>query len=106
MSRGWASGSSRAYRALRRFVLDRDGWRCRMLGEDGQVCGIALSPWPGRPDSATLQHLDALADGHPKICDPERAVAACRTHNLREAAQITNAKRAAQAANHERGWEW
>lgn len=103
MSQAWAKGSTRAWRQLRVWVLDRDGWRCRMLDDDGHTCGRQLRPKAADPrHRATVQHLDALADGNPLLPDPSRLVAACATHNSQEAARMTNAKRSEPV----RGWTW
>jgi hypothetical protein len=103
VSRAWANGSTRAWRKLRRYVLDRDGWRCRMLEDDGHTCGRQLRPMDPNPaHRATVQHLDPIGEGHPLLPDPDRLVAACATHNSQEAARMTNAKRAEPT----RGWTW
>lgn len=104
MSRAWSGGSTRAWRELRLWVLNRDGWRCRMEAEDGSICGRQLRPKRLESDprhQATVQHLDPVGEGHPKLPDPDRLVAACATHNSREGAQAVNASRTIQ-----RGWSW
>lgn len=104
MSRAWAGGSTRAWRKLRLFVLNRDGWRCRMTDQaTGQLCGRWLQPrHPDPHHLATVQHLDPIGEGNPRLPDPDRLVAACAHHNSQEAAQMSNAKRAEPS----RGWTW
>jgi 5-methylcytosine-specific restriction endonuclease McrA len=104
MSRGWAGGSTRAWRKLRLYVLARDRWRCQLLEDDGQPCGRQL--YQGHLDPrhrATVEHLDPLAEGHPLLADPSRLVAACATHNGRGGAAMTNATRKAEPP---RSWSW
>lgn len=108
-------GSTRAWRRLRRAVLDRDGWRCRMPGEDGQPCGRELRPRmvhgqvleTDPAHVATVEHLDRLADGHPLLAPMDRLVAACQLHNSQGGAELTNAiRRATRPAEPERSWTW
>jgi 5-methylcytosine-specific restriction endonuclease McrA len=63
-----AAGSSRAWRAVRLAVLERDGYVCH---------------WCGRP-ADTVDHLLARARGGGD--DPANLVAACQTCNLRRGA--------------------
>lgn len=64
MSKGWAGGSTRAYRKLRAFVLLRDNYQCQL-----NIDGVCLSV------GDQLHHLDGVNAG--KVCPPDRAVAAC-----------------------------
>lgn len=68
MSRSWAKGSTRRWRAIRRRVLVRDGYRCQLRIES--VCtGMAT----------TVHHVKGRrVTGD----DPEHLVAACRPCNL------------------------
>jgi hypothetical protein len=103
VSRAWAGGSTRAWRRLRSYVLARDGWRCRMPDDDGAPCGRQLRPKdPDPKHRATVQHLDPIGEGNPKLPDPDRLVAACAHHNSQEAARTVNASRAVT----QRGWTW
>jgi hypothetical protein len=104
VSAGWAKGSTRAWRRLRLAVLNRDGWRCRMLAEDGHPCGRQLRPKDPRPEHrATVEHLDPLSEGHPLLAPMDRLRAACATHNAQGGAAMTNANRVAEP---DRGWAW
>lgn len=70
MSKGWAGGSTWAYRKLRRFVLARDNYLCQLH-------------LPGCTTTATqMHHLDGVRAG--KVCPPNRAAAACANCNIRE----------------------
>jgi len=69
MSKGWAGGSTWAYRKLRRFVLARDNY----------LCVLRL---PGCTTTATqMHHLDGVRAG--KVCPPNRAAASCANCNQR-----------------------
>jgi len=68
MSRGWASGSTRAYRKIREFVLARDGWACQI-----KKAGICV----GRADC--VHHTKGRAVTRD---DPRFMVAACTPCNL------------------------
>jgi hypothetical protein len=63
VSRAWAGGSTRAWRRLRLWVLDRDGWRCRL-----RIAGVCT-------DVATCVHhtLGRAVTGD----DPAYLVASC-----------------------------
>ncbi len=87
MSAGWHGGSSRAWRRLRRLVLDRDAHRCQVPVEFGELC---LQP------AQTVGHLDALAEGGPKLADPSRLRAECARHNYADGARRTNVARASR----------
>src|SRR5690349_13460202 len=78
MSRGWAGGSTRRWRRIRREVLDRDGWRCRLaipgtwVTRDGktQACLVAAD---------CVHHTRGKAHGD----DPRHLIAACTPCNLK-----------------------
>ena len=101
----WAGrGSTRAWRRLRLFVLERDRWRCRMTDADGHVCGRQLRPRDPDPrHRASVEHLDALDLGGPLLADPSRLVAACTFHNSQSGA-LAQARRNTQPI--ERTWAW
>lgn len=73
MSEQWSGGSTRAWRKLRRAVLDRDRWTCRL-------CGGRIDPALRHPDprSAQVHHTKGKAYGD----DPRHLVAAHRQCNL------------------------
>lgn len=111
MSKGWAKGSTTAWRKLRRAVLDRDRWTCQLPDELGRPCGRKLRPRmvggvvvePDPRHQATVEHLDKLADGHPLLAPMDRLVAACAVHNSRGGAAMTNDGRKAEPV---RAWSW
>jgi 5-methylcytosine-specific restriction endonuclease McrA len=70
MSKGWAGGSTWAYRKLRRFVLARDNYLCQLHHPGCTTIGNQL------------HHLDGVRAG--KVCPPNRAVASCANCNIRE----------------------
>jgi 5-methylcytosine-specific restriction endonuclease McrA len=63
MSKAWSGGSTRAWRALRNEVLERDNHQCRLRYQ--RCTGIATE----------VHHLDGKVNGD----NPHRCVAAC--HN-------------------------
>lgn len=67
MSKGWAGGSTRAWRTFRSTILFRDGGLCQ-LKLDG--CAVYADQ---------VHHLDGVRAG--KVCPPDRAVAACSSCN-------------------------
>lgn len=68
MSKGWAGGSTRAWRRVRRVVLARDGYRCR-LKIKGTCVGTATH----------VHHVRGKRHGD----DPRWLVAACAPCNLK-----------------------
>ena len=68
-SRNWPGGSTRRYRAIREFVLRRDGWLCQL---NHPRC---------TQEATTVHHLDSRADYGD---DPARMVAACVSCNNKE----------------------
>ncbi|TKG57947.1 HNH endonuclease [Prauserella endophytica] len=73
MSTAWKSGSTRRWRKIRLFVLNRDRWIC-------QLCGKPISKYLRHPHpySAHVHHTKGKAYGD----DPEFLVAAHRKCNL------------------------
>lgn len=78
------AGSTRAWRRLRRLVLERDRYRCQLPAEDGATCG------------AYATHVDHVVPRAAGGSDhPSNLRAACARHNLKRG-----------AAAHERRWTW
>lgn len=90
MSTGWAGGSTRAWRRLRAFVLERDGWRCQVVVNEAK-CGEF---------ARTVGHLDPLSRGGVKLASPDRLQAQCEPHNYSDGARLGNAGR------RRRAWSW
>lgn len=69
-----ATGSTRRWRRIRLYVLDRDGWRCQLPSDDdpAQLC-LDLAEH--------VDHIVARVDGGSD--DPANLRAACAFHNLR-----------------------
>ena len=77
------SGSTRRWRRVRRYVLDRDGWVCHYP----VAGGLCLAP------ANTAGHIIARAEwpaGVPGVDDPANLRAECARHNYRGGAAITN----------------
>lgn len=72
--------TSRAYRALRLAVLDRDRWVCQMRGP--HCTGAATE----------VDHVVARANGG-EVWDPGNLRAACRACNSRGGAALANRRR-------------
>lgn len=70
------AGSTRRWRRLRRYVLDRDGWRCQVLVDPAGAVVEAERPAspPAGPD------------------DPTWLRATCPRHNLQRGAALTDAR--------------
>lgn len=84
-----AAGSTRRWRRIRSYVLNRDGWACRVLvDEAGEVVEAPRPPTP-----------PAGAD------DPAWLRAACPAHNLSRGASETDNRRRHPAGGPTR-WEW
>lgn len=101
VSQGWAAGSTRDWRRLRLFVLDRDRWLCQVpvptLDDPDALCLAAAN---------TVGHLEALAYGGVKLCPPELLRAECVRHNSADGQAIGAAKKRAAKAADRRGWSW
>ena len=70
MSALTARGSTRRWRRLRAYVLERDAFACRFL-EDGRPCGRYATH---------VHHIDPRSAGGSD--DPSKLAAACAEHNL------------------------
>lgn len=106
MSAAWSKGSTRAWRRFRLAVLNRDGWRCRMVDpETGKVCGRRLrSSHPDPKHRASVQHLNARAAGGQLLPALEEAVAACTFHNSQDGARVAQSR--AAGPGQARTWTW
>lgn len=78
-----AKWGGRRAQALTRYVLDRDGFRCRMPRPDGEPCG--------RP-ATTADHVVPIARGG-ALWDPANLRAACRPCNVAAGARLGNERR-------------
>lgn len=67
MSKGWAGGSTRAWRTLRAAVLKRDGGMCTIKLDGCQTY------------ANQVHHLDGVGAG--KVTTPDRLAAACWSCN-------------------------
>lgn len=88
MSTTWASGSSRAWRRVRQYVLARDGHLCRVPNRDGQPC---LAP------ATHADHITPRSAGG-AFLDPDNLRAACASCNLSRGADRPPKPR--------RAWSW
>lgn len=70
-------GSTRRWRKIRAYVLERDAFACRFLDPDrpGGICGRYATH---------VHHTDPRAAGGDD--DPAKLAAACATHNLSKGA--------------------
>jgi 5-methylcytosine-specific restriction endonuclease McrA len=117
---GWnRRGSSTAWRQLRARVLDRDGWRCRVVVDDtnglpvpdavarlGNALDLDVEGWRLCGEFAdTVGHLDPRATGGPLLAHPTRLRAECRRHNYGDGARLGNLLRRARRVG-DRGWSW
>lgn len=99
MSTSWAKGSTRAWRRLRRHVLERDGYACQLPADhDPAVKCLALA--------THADHVIPKSAGGPDTAANLRA--ACARHNLsRGAGQALGRRRAGQARRRAgRSWSW
>lgn len=94
MSAAWSGGSTRAWRRLRAFVLDRDGWACR-VEVDGVPCGAYAD---------TADHVVPLSEGGAQL-DPGNVRAACRFHNYSRGAGRP-ARSRSERPRPVRTWSW
>lgn len=66
------SGSTRRWRRIRRLVLERDGYRCKVPGDDGRPCDAYASH---------VDHVVRRRDGGTDA--PANLRAACQPCNLK-----------------------
>lgn len=99
MSALTAAGSTRRWRRIRAYVLDRDGWRCQLPADDrpGELC-LDLA--------GHVDHIVARVNGGTD--EPDNLRAACATHNLRRGSGDTSASpaRSSRPYRQVRGWSW
>lgn len=76
------TGSTRAWRKLRRFILRRDGWACQVPVGQAQVCGQAALDC----GHVVARHL--WPPGRPGVDDPANLRAECARHNRRAGALL------------------
>ena len=76
MSTAWAKGSTRSWRQLRAYVLDRDGWRCHACGAFADTAGHILPKVHGGQDQ------------------PANLRAECRACNYGDGGRLAHAVRA------------
>jgi 5-methylcytosine-specific restriction endonuclease McrA len=99
VSASWAGGSTRTWRKLRMYVLNRDGFACQVLTRSGEACGA----WATHVD-----HIVPLSKGGPKY-DDRNCRAACSSCNLRLGARSTtpdDAPRTKTLSQAGRDWSW
>lgn len=100
MSASWAGGSTRTWRRLRLYVLDRDGFRCQLPAKGGsssnggELCGAYATH---------VDHVVPLSKGGAKY-DDRNCRAACASCNLSRGNRDT----APAAARQRRplAWSW
>lgn len=90
MSRAWAGGSTRRWRKLRAYVLERDLNRCRVPDEDGRICGAVATD---------AGHIIPKAEGGTDC--PANLRAECEPHNSQDGGRIAHRFRAVP-----RRWTW
>ena len=99
MSTAWAKGSTRSWRQLRLFVLDRDDHRCQTpvpwSDFDPILTGTRLC---GKP-ADTAGHIIAKVHGGQDT--PSNLRAECRRHNYTDGGHLAHAMRATI-----RRWAW
>lgn len=88
MSQSWSGGSSRAWRKVRRFVLERDGYRCQVPTEAGQPC---------LEHATHVDHVVPRSQGG-AFLDPANLRAACQACNL--------TRGSARPRRPQRSWSW
>ena len=101
MSTAWAKGSTRSWRQLREFILERDGHRCMVpITDQPTPCALAIGVRQvcGRP-ADTAGHITAKVHGGQD--HPMNLRAECRAHNYSEGGRLAHAMRATV-----RRWSW
>ena len=103
MSSAWAKGSTRSWRQLRWFILERDNHRCMVpLVPDSitsrGIHGIEVTRVCGR-HADTAGHIVAKVNGGQD--KPTNLRAECRAHNYSDGGRLAHAVRATI-----RRWSW
>lgn len=101
-------GSTRAWRRRRLAVLDRDGWRCRVLVDvDGRIVELG--------GTECLRPADTVDHVVPRVLggtdDPGNLRAACSPHNLAKGGRLdgevgARGRPAAPRPASGRAWSW
>lgn len=89
------TGSTRRWRRIRRYVLDRDGWACQVL--------VDADPWTGEQrvvDSPRPTEPPAGPD------DPAWLRATCPAHNLQRGPALTDARPTQDSRQSAGRWDW
>lgn len=85
-------GSTRRWRRLRAYVLNRDGHACRFILEGGAVCGAYANH---------VHHIYGRSDER-----PEHLAAACAFHNLAKGDEHGLHVRTGPENRHRHEWSW
>lgn len=96
---GWEGGSTRAWRELRRMVLDRDRYRCQApVTEDHPETGHRLTDRRTAPSTerATVGHVVRKDQGGTDA--PTNLRAECAAYNYRDGQAYAQAKAATSVA--------
>lgn len=98
-SRPWAGGSTRSWRRLRRFVLHRDGYRCKVPTPTA-TDPTAVCDAPANQAGHILARVDGGTD------DPRNLRAECASHNLAGGAAIARRRRRTTSEVLPDRWSW
>lgn len=84
------AGSTRRWRRIRAYVLQRDGYACQVLLDDAGA--VVESPRPDTPPAGPD--------------DPAWLRATCPPHNLTRGASTTDARPARRSSDRPTDWNW
>jgi 5-methylcytosine-specific restriction endonuclease McrA len=90
VSRAWKGGSTRAWRKVRAYVLERDGYTCRVPDADGRPCGAPATD---------AGHI--VPKGQGGTDTPDNLRGECEPHNSSDGGRLAHAERPVP-----RGWVW
>jgi 5-methylcytosine-specific restriction endonuclease McrA len=109
------AGSTRRWRRIRLWVLDRDGWRCQLPPFPGET-GAAPAPgsWAHAEVRATVcaehaEHVDHVTPRAAGGTDhPDQLRASCARHNLERGARLEDTPTTTTHSRRPRAgrWEW